>query len=101
MLPMRGSRCFRFGVRMLESAVSLVPPIARFVFPEKDMPHPRFISCCSLVGCFILSGSVLALESGDEGGGSGGVCDPANQPWIYPAEAEDITDVDSWARWQL
>ncbi|MAJ47557.1 MAG: hypothetical protein CMJ57_09565 [Planctomycetaceae bacterium] len=62
------------------------------------MPLHRFLSCCSLGGCVIVSGSVLALEAGDEGGGTGGVCDPTNQPWIYPVEAEDLTDPDSWAR---
>ena len=25
-------------------------------------------------------------------------CDPLNEPWIYPAEATDINDPVSWAR---
>ena len=52
-------------------------------------------SCCS---CFALSGAVLAVGSGSGDDGSGGVCDPADQPWIYPAEAEDTTDPESWLR---
>ena len=62
------------------------------------MPNPRLLTCFTVGGLFAVSGSVLALEAGDEGGGTGGVCDPANQPWIYPVEAEHIHEVDSWAR---
>ena len=51
----------------------------------------------SCVACFIVTASALAVESGSgNGDGSDSVCDPANQPWIYPAEAEDPTDSESW-----
>ena len=30
--------------------------------------------------------------------GDDGPCDLSNEPWIYPAEAEDVTDPVSWAR---
>ena len=29
--------------------------------------------------------------------GDDGPCDLSNEPWIYPAEAEDVTDPVSWA----
>ena len=50
------------------------------------------------LGLLIVStpGPVSAGEHGTAG--DGGICDPANEPWIYPAEAEDITDPESWLR---
>ena len=49
-----------------------------------------FTSAALLVSCVFLS----IANAGDEVA----PCDPADEPWIYPAEATDTTDPVSWAR---
>ena len=48
----------------------------------------RFFSCG-----FALTGLAFAAPAGDDG-----PCDSDREPWIYPVEAEELSDPDSWAR---